>query len=133
MHPALDFLCVFWDLNSGSHAFKANTLLPKPTHQPTPKWLLNLSIYQSHQGRPCTLGLLGLNQWFLSGSSKVVGSWFCLYDKLHGCAEATIPQICSTFLIPVHLFPTRPFLLLSFSALTNSFQLIAEYFPPKED
>lgn len=63
-----------------------------------------------------------------------VASWFCIYYKLPGHVEATVPQICSTLLtlvFPVRApeNPTGPLSLVSFLALVNSFQLIAKDSP----
>lgn len=121
----LTFYVSPWGLNSGPHTFKANTLQTNPTHQPIPKWPLTLSVHQSRQGSACTPRLLGFNQWFPDGRYRRVVSWFCIYDKLLGHVEATMQQICSTFLIPVLWVPTGPLSPVPFLALVNSFQLIA--------
>ena len=58
-----------------------------------------------------------------------VDSWLCIYDKLLGHVEATMQQICSTFLRPVLLVPTGPLSPVSFLALVTIFQLIAKDSP----
>lgn len=131
---ATGLLCVFGGSNSGPHTFKANTFLTKPTHWPTPKWLLTLSIHQSHQGSACTLKLLGLNQWFLNGRSKVSGLTLlhglqaprpCGHHRatnlqlfLHTCA--TVPRLSpfsyfSYFFLPWHLSILSSIFLLTHS------------------